>query len=286
MKPALSTHLFVNQPLTGVTLEAIERAGIPAIEIFCARQHFDYTNEAQVRELAAWFADHQLTLRSLHAPMYKDYNWGRTTGAAVNIAETDRHRRLESVEEIKRALEVAEQIPFRYLVQHLGVAHEKFELAKFDAAFASLEPLLVHAKQRGVQILLENIPNELSTSEKLRTFLDYTRLSDLRVCFDSGHAHLGNGVEREFEALRELVVSTHLHDNRGDQDAHLFPGQGTIDWQATVRALSAAPNDLPLQLELRDHGEFKQPLEKVLEVFARLAEIAQPIPNGREQRQA
>lgn len=276
MKQALSTHLFVNQKLTVATLEAIERAGIPAIEIFCAKQHFDYADEAQVRELAAWLGDHKLELRSLHSPMHKDYNWGRTTGAAINIAETDRHRRLESVEEIKRALDVAEKIPFRYLVQHLGVSHEKFDLAKFDAAFASLEPLLIYAKQRGVQILLENIPNELSTPEKLRYFINYTRLSELRICFDSGHAHLGDGVEREFEALRDLVVSTHLHDNRGDRDDHLFPGQGTINWPSTLRALSQAPHEFPLQLELRDHGEFPQPLEKALEVFARFEETLRP----------
>ncbi|MFQ5927751.1 MAG: sugar phosphate isomerase/epimerase family protein, partial [Terriglobia bacterium] len=182
----------------------------------------------------------------------------------------------ESVEEIKRALDVAEKIPFRYLVQHLGVAHEKFEPAKFDAAFASLEPLLIYAKQRDVEILLENIPNELSTSAQLRQFLAYTHLTNLRICFDSGHAHLGNGVEREFAALRDLVVSTHLHDNRGTHDDHLFPGQGTIDWQAFVRALSAAPNEFPLQLEVRDHGNFPQPLEKALEVFSRFEELARP----------
>lgn len=276
MKQALSTHLFVNQRLAVATLEAIERAGIPAIEIFCARQHFDYTDEAQVRELATWFANHKLELRSLHSPMYKDYSWGRTSGAAINIAETDRHRRLESVEEIKRALEVAETIPFRYLVQHLGVSYEKFDLAKFDAAFASLEPLLVYAKPRGVQILLENIPNELSTPERLRYFIEYTRLADLRICFDSGHAHLGSGVVREFEALRDLIVSTHLHDNRGDRDDHLFPGQGTIDWPAALQALAQAPNEFPLQLELRDHGEFSQPLEKALEVFSRFQELTRP----------
>ena len=31
------------------------------------------------------------------------------------------------VDEIKRALEIAETIPFRYLIQHLGVAAEEFD---------------------------------------------------------------------------------------------------------------------------------------------------------------
>lgn len=273
MLRALSTHLYVNHKLTGETLRQIDEAGIPAVEIFCAKQHFDYTDSSQVREAAAWFADHKLELRSLHSPMYKDYEWGRSSGgAAVNLAEPERMRRLESVEEIKRCLDVAEHIPFRYLVQHLGVPHEDFSLEKFDAAYASLESLHLFAKQRGVQILLENIPNELSTPQRLRQFLDYTRMSGLRICFDTGHAHLNEGVEADLEPLRELVVSTHIHDNRGQQDEHLFPFQGAIAWDAAMRALAAA--DLPLQLEVRDYGDTPRPLEKVLDTFRRLEELA------------
>ena len=272
---ALSTHLFVNQRLTAPTLHQIEQAGIPSVEIFCAKQHFDYSNPEQVRELAAWFRDHQLQLRSLHAPLYKDEEWGRShSGATVNIAEPERMRRLQSVDEIKRALEVAEHIPFRYLVQHLGTSHEEYRQKQFDAAYSSLEPLKLFAKQRGVQILLENIPNELSTPQRLLEFRLYTRMTDLRICFDIGHAHLTGGVVPDFEALRDLVVSTHIHDNRGDRDDHLFPFQGTIDWEAALRTFAAAKNDFPLQLELRDHGEFPNPLEKALETFERLEELA------------
>jgi sugar phosphate isomerase/epimerase len=275
MQRALSTHLFVNHKLTSEILRKVEEAGIPALEIFCAKQHFDYTDQTQVRDLAAWFRDHSLQLRSLHSPLFKDYEWGKShSGAVVNLAEPERLRRLQSVEEVKRCLEVAEEIPFRYLVQHLGVPHEEFALEKFDAAYSSLESLHLFAKQRGVTILLENIPNELSTPQRLLEFLQYTRMSDLRLCFDTGHAHLNAGVPADFEPLRDLVVSTHIHDNRGQADEHLFPFQGSIAWDAAMRALTTATADIPLQLELRDYGTFPQPLEKVLEVYRRLEELA------------
>ena len=275
MQRALSTHLFVNYKLTVELLGKIEEASIPAIEIFCAKQHFDYTNSSQVAELAAWFSDHHLQLRSLHGPLYNDYEWGRSgSSTAVNLAEPERGRRLDSVDEVKRALEVAERIAFRYLVVHLGVPDESFAQEKFDAAYASLEPLRIFARERGVEILLENIPNQLSTPQRLREFIDYTGLSDLRICFDTGHAHLGKGVEADFEPLRELVVSTHVHDNAGQRDDHLFPFQGSIGWETALRALTTANQDLPLQLELRDLGEFPQPLEKAVETFRRLEELA------------
>ena len=54
-----------------------------------------------------------------------DYEWGRAGAPPVNIASTDRAARIEAMDEIKRALEIAEQIPFRFLVQHLGTAERK-----------------------------------------------------------------------------------------------------------------------------------------------------------------
>ncbi|MGH9862999.1 MAG: sugar phosphate isomerase/epimerase family protein, partial [Candidatus Acidiferrales bacterium] len=104
MQRALSTHLFVQRRLTVEILEQIEAAGLPSVEIFCARQHFDYTDAAQVRELAGWFADHALELRSLHSPLYRDTVWGRSGGrAVVNIAELEPGRRQEAVDEVLRA---------------------------------------------------------------------------------------------------------------------------------------------------------------------------------------
>src|SRR5580698_10499084 len=77
MNHVLSTHLFVNQRLTVAMLSRIQTAGIPAVEIFCARQHLDYRNKAQVAELGHWFRDSDLKLHSLHSPMYTDEIWGR-----------------------------------------------------------------------------------------------------------------------------------------------------------------------------------------------------------------
>ena len=278
MDRALSTHLFVDRKLTPAILQQVEEAGLPAVEIFCARQHFDYADPAQVRELAAWFADHELELRSLHAPMYSDFEWGHSgSQAVVNLAELEPVHRQESLDQVKRALDVSERIPFRYMVLHVGVRGESFEPKKFDAALASLETLLAFARPRGVQLLLENTRNELSTPQRLRAFIDSLGFDALRVCFDVGHAHLCGSVEAHFELLRDLVVSTHVHDNHGLDDDHLFPFQGSIDWEATMRTLTSAAGDFPLQLELRDYGEFPRPLEKALEIFARLEELV-PAP--------
>src|SRR6266704_1661304 len=150
MLRVLSTHLFINHRLTVATLSKIQAAGIPAVEIFCARQHLDYHNKEQIAELGHWFRDSDLKLHSLHSPMYNDEIWGRSgPHAVISITEQVKGRRLEMVDEIQR----------------IGVGGEEFDMRKFDAAFAALEELNLFARQRGVEILLENIPNALSSAE-------------------------------------------------------------------------------------------------------------------------
>jgi sugar phosphate isomerase/epimerase len=275
MTHALSTHLFVNHRLTVALLSKIQQLQIPLVEIFCARQHLDYRNKAQVAELGHWFRDSDLKLNSLHSPMYNDEIWGRSgPHAVVTITEKVKSKRLEMVDEIKRALEISEVIPFKYLIQHVGVSGEEFELAKVDAACAALEELNLFARQRGVQILLENIPNELSTAERLLQFEELTHLN-LNFCFDTGHANMGGGIESTFHRMKDRIRSTHIHDNNGKDDTHLPPaggGDGTVDWKATMALLRSRQDQYPLLLELKDRGDQANPLDSVLPIFERLEE--------------
>jgi sugar phosphate isomerase/epimerase len=273
MQRALSTHLFVNHRLTTVWLERIWAAGIPLVEIFCARQHLDYHNRMQISELGHWFRDSELKLHSLHAPMYTDEIWGRSgPHAVIDITEPVKSKRLQMLDEIKRALDIAEVVPYRYLIQHLGVGGQEFSEQAVEAAFSALEEISLFAGQRGVEVLLENTPNSLSSAERLLTFFEITHLN-LNVCFDSGHAHMNEGVETAHRLLKNRIRSTHLHDNNGKEDSHLFPfisTEGTIDWQGAMHALRSQPDRYPLLLELREVADMEQPLDVVQQVFERL----------------
>jgi sugar phosphate isomerase/epimerase len=173
------------------------------------------------------------------------------------------------MDEVKRSLEIAEQIPFRFLIQHLGLPNEDFSEKKFDSAMTSIEHLRAFAKPLGVRILLENIPNELSTPERLVEMIRTAHFDDVGICFDFGHAHMMSSVGEAFETVRKLVCSTHVHDNKKDRDAHLWPGEGTIDWKQAVELLRSAPQTPALMLEL-EGDEKLNPLEKIRETFEKL----------------
>jgi len=276
MQRALSTHLFVNHRLTTVWLDRIWDAGIPLVEIFCARQHLDYRDRAQIAELGHWFRDSPLKLHSLHSPMYSDEYWGRSgPDAVISITEPVQLQRLQVVDEIKRALDIAEIVPFRYLVQHIGVGGEEFSEHKMDAAFSALEEISLFARQRGVEVLLENTPNALSSAERLVMFLETTHLT-LNVCFDTGHANMNEGVETAARFLKGRIRSTHVHDNNGTDDSHLFPllaKGGSINWQRAMEVLRALDKECPLLLELKEVPDMPNPLDHVREAFDRLENL-------------
>jgi len=272
MNYGLCTSMFAEERVNSHILDKILAVGLRDLEIMAARQHLDYHDVNQVRDVAHWFSDHAVNLHSLHAPLFSDWNWGRSGGLLISVANLERRARIASMDEIKRALEVAEHLPFRYLVLHLGVPEEEYDLKKFDAAFTSLEHLNIFAKERGAEILLENIPSELSAPERMLTFFQYTRM-DLKVCFDTGHAHLTGGVQSGFHTLRERIAAIHLHDNHGEKDEHLLPFEGKIDWAQTIRDFRSADSELPILFELNSERHEPGVLARLPEVMGRLEGI-------------
>jgi sugar phosphate isomerase/epimerase len=259
MQRILSTYLFVSKKLNRDLLAQIHAAGFQAVEIFASRGHFDYATKEEVRAIAHALADNHLLLNSLHAPTSRDVSVNREGGSPLSVAEVERVRRIEAMDELKRVIEVADDLPFARLILHMGGSRETADPRKRDAAFSSLEHLILHAKHAGVTICVENTTSEMGAPAYLRSFVDETRLSGLRFNFDIGHAHLSEGPEEErvansFEPLKDLIVSAHIHDNHGEKDEHLPPYDGSIDWPAALKLLATTPvaSALPITLELKE----------------------------------
>jgi sugar phosphate isomerase/epimerase len=263
MQRILSTYRFLNQQLNNALLGEITAAGFASVEVFCAPHHFNYSDPQAVRELGDALREHKLTLHSLHAPTERDLSPGRESGVPLSISDPERIRRLDAVDEIKRTLEVTEKVPCKYLIQHIGHGRQAADPRKLDAAFTSLENLSMFAKARGVTIALENTPSELGSPSVLRKFLVDTHLNDLKLCFDIGHAHIDEGVAPGFEAMRDHLVSSHIHDNHGDKDEHLVPFDGTIDWEAALRGFVDAPQLIAMVFEIKGQGATPPSLEEI-----------------------
>ncbi|MBS1839745.1 MAG: sugar phosphate isomerase/epimerase [Acidobacteria bacterium] len=260
MERILSTYLSVSRKLTPEFLSLAAENGFSAVEVFCSRAHFDYGSKQEIQALKGMLEHHKLKLASLHAPTSKDTSAMRESGIPLSVCEAERVRRIEAMDEFKRAIDVAEELPFPRMVIHMGGSRESADPRKRDAAFSTLEHLVLHAKHVGVTLCVENTVSEMGQPAYLRAFVEETRLTGLRFNFDIGHAHLGDGAEsgrvtKAFEPMRDLVASVHLHDNHGEKDEHLLPYEGSIDWESAIPLLKATPEkNLAITLELKEKG--------------------------------
>src|SRR5499427_4671822 len=258
MQRLLSTYLFISKKLTPEILAQIADADFQGIEIFCTRSHFEYTVKQEIRAMASALEAHHLQLISLHAPTSRDLSAMRESGTPLSICEVERVRRIEAMDELKRVIDVADDLSYARLILHMGGSRETADPRKRDAAFSSLEHLVLHARHAGVTICVENTLSEMGNPEYLRAFVDETRLAGLRFNFDIGHAHLAEfpeeeRLEKSFAPIKELVSSVHLHDNHGEKDEHLPPYDGSIHWAGAIKLLKSASQDgLPLVLELKE----------------------------------
>jgi sugar phosphate isomerase/epimerase len=258
MHRLISTYLFVSRKLTPEVLGQISAAKFQGVEIFCTRSHFEYATKSEVCAMAGALEAHKLQLVSLHGPTSRDLSAMRESGTPLSICEVERVRRIEAMDELKRVIDVADDLPYERLILHMGGPRETADPRKRDAAFSTLEHLVLHAHHAGVTICMENTTSEMGDPAYLRAFVDETRLTGLRFNFDIGHAHLADGpeeerIEKSFAPLRELVCSVHLHDNHGDKDEHLPPFDGSINWPSAIKTLQSAPQtSLPIVLELKE----------------------------------
>src|SRR5499427_279529 len=218
MQRILSTYLSISHKLTPEFLAQVAENGFTGVEIFCSRAHFDYSSKQEIQALKGMLEHHKLQLASLHAPTSKDASAMRESGIPLSVCEAERVRRVEAMDEFKRAIDVAEDLPFPRMVLHMGGSREAADPRKRDAAFSTLEHLVLHAKHVGVTLCVKNTTSEMGQPSYLRAFVDETRLTGLRFNFDIGHANLAEGPAEErlakcFAPMKDLIASVHLHDN-------------------------------------------------------------------------
>ena len=312
MQPGISTHVFFQHRLHPGLLDVLASSGARVIEVFAARHHFDYTDASQVRELAAWFRSNSVR-GVLHQPVYisdrADAQWSRHVAPNLNLIAPEKFRRIAAMDEVKRALEAAEMVPFTAAVLDLGLRETRWEEAAIEHSLSAIEHLKAFAHPLGLRLLLENTQNEVTTPEHLLHILEAGHFDKIGVSLDLGRLHLAqdgtkpapdSGVGQAVALLGQRIGQVHLHDNHGPfaaheslaesamsfqnamemKDEHLWPGEGTMDWRAVRAALAPLTVETPRILEIAaDLGESPETVaRKAREFFAAAA------AEGLEQR--
>lgn len=110
----------------------------------------------------------------------------------------------------------------------------------WDRNVEGLRILCDHARDYGVRICLENMPNMekllCRTPDELFGMADAVGRENMGTTFDAGHANTTKNIPAYLKH-KARITHVHIHDNQGSADQHLEIGKGTIDWEYLLREL-------------------------------------------------
>lgn len=146
----------------------------------------------------------------------------------------------------RQVFQAAEQLRPTVIVFHPGYDELRYggnRLEWLKNSIAFWNEFIPRAKEQSCIIAMENIfEKEPST---LRALLEAIDEPCFRHCFDVGHWNMftTGTLEEWFSELGPFIAECHIHDNHGQADEHLPPGEGQIDFVKLLSLLKQhAPN--------------------------------------------
>ncbi|MBI1370401.1 MAG: TIM barrel protein [Planctomycetes bacterium] len=189
-------------------------------------------------------------------------------GDNYDPSSPDEDRRSSSIETYREEAELAIELGGPMIVVHpsplapVNVVPPAAELeARRESLLRSLYELAEIGSDMDVVFLLENMPprSYMGTDPvELAKMLREVDSPHMRMCFDTGHAHVTGTVADRLAACADVIDYLHIHDNDGKEDTHLMPGDGTTDWPALTAVLEKQNINVSAMLEvfyLRDKLE-------------------------------
>jgi|tagenome__1003787_1003787.scaffolds.fasta_scaffold20796114_2 sugar phosphate isomerase/epimerase len=161
--------------------------------------------------------------------------------------------RRAAVEELKRCIDAFAVIGAKWMNIHpAGYAPMHSHAFVIQSNLKSLSELLITAKENGIGLMIENVPEHFNTGFELGELLD--PLPDLALHLDIGHCNLRvleNTTEEILKRYGKRLQHVHLHDNKGgNADLHLPLGTGNIDVARHLKLLRATGYDETITLEV------------------------------------
>jgi sugar phosphate isomerase/epimerase len=146
---------------------------------------------------------------------------------------------------------------------------EAFDLW-FQGSVEMWSPLVKEAGRFGVTLALENVFEQRPDS--IKKLLVKINSPHLGFCFDTGHwlVFSKSDWQEWLKALGDRLVEVHLHDNNGEADQHLPPGDGKFDFIGFLRHLRVKRLSPFYTIEVHQEEDLPRSLEMVTGYLERL----------------
>jgi sugar phosphate isomerase/epimerase len=245
MRLAFSTNAYLNYSFP----EAVRRIaslGYRGVEVMADVPHAwpAFLLDEQKQALREALKKNDLAISNVNAFMMHAVNDPRQRYWHPSWIEPDPHYRRIRVEHTKRCLSLARELGAACITTEPGGPVEPgASWSKALRLFVEeIKPVADHAEKEGVLLLVEPEPGLLL--ETMDQFLEFRRHVDspaVGLNFDIGHAFcVGDEPATTIPRVAEHIRHIHLEDIAATRvHQHLVPGDGAIDFAATLRAIQS-----------------------------------------------
>lgn len=174
--------------------------------------------------------------------------------STLNLASFDEDERRDGVRQVGDAIRFHAEVGGRTIIVHpsgrpAGPGAVEFTPENVgqatEAAHRSISELVKVGEKTGVRMALENLPatggllaRPLETMQELRSFMADLPAEYVGICHDIGHTRLRKlDVAAETRIASDRLYALHIQDGSTDDDDHLPPGHGVIDFDSFAKAL-------------------------------------------------
>ncbi len=244
-KLAFSTNAYLRFSFA----EAVRRLagmGYRGVEIMADVPHAwpAFLLEEQKQAIRDSLKQNGLAISNINAFMMHAVNDARQRYWHPSWIEPDRHYRQIRIDHTARALTLAKELGAPCITTEPGGPVEAG--ASWSAALKlfveSLKPVLEHAEKEGVLLLVEPEPGLLiETCDQFLELMQHLDSPAVGLNFDIGHAYcVGDDPATSIPRVARYIRHFHLEDIAATRvHHHLIPGEGAIDFAATLRAIQA-----------------------------------------------
>jgi sugar phosphate isomerase/epimerase len=256
MQLAFSTNAYLRFSFANAA-ERLAAIGYRGVEIMADVPHAwpAFLLDEQKQALRDALRKNNLAISNVNAFMMNAINDARQRYWHPSWIEPDRHYRQVRIDHTKRALTLARELGAKCITTEPGGPVEKG--ASWSAALKlfveGLKPVLEHAEKEGVLLLVEPEPDLLiEKADQFLEFMQHVSSPALGLNFDIGHFYcVGDDPASTVPRLAAYTRHYHLEDIAATRvHHHLVPGEGAIDFAATLRAIRATGYDGWITIEL------------------------------------
>lgn len=242
MKLAFSTNAYLNHSFAE-TCKRLAEIGYRGVEIMADVPHAwpAYLLPEQKDGIREALKKHRLKISNINAFMMHAIDDPRQKYWHPSWIEPDINYRRIRIEHTKKALTLAKELGAPCITTEPGGPLEGRPWKECLKLFVEmLKPVVEHAEKVGVPLLVEPEPDLLiETADQYLEFAEYFQTPFLGLNFDIGHFYcVKDDPAATVRKLAPLIRHVHLEDIAATRvHHHLVPGEGVIDFGATLKAL-------------------------------------------------